>query len=111
MCDCAGGKTPDPSKRSYADVIAEARLRAEEVSHYNYLGIHLNAPLSLSLSLQRDVHQAIVDKKADGQLAPAASKSRASKRGRWDMQQTPDVNAPPTKKSAWDEVSLEASRL
>ena len=32
LCDFAGGKTPDPSKRSYADVIAEARLRAEEVS-------------------------------------------------------------------------------
>ena len=28
----AGGKTPDPNKRSYADVITEARLRAEEVS-------------------------------------------------------------------------------
>lgn len=29
----SGGKTPDPNKRSYADVLAEARLRAEEVSY------------------------------------------------------------------------------
>ena len=57
-----------------------------------------------SSSLQRDVHRAIVDKKSDGQLA-GAEKPRAGKRGRWDMQQTPDVHAPPTKKSAWDEVS------
>ena len=27
----AGGKTPDPNKRSYADVITETRLRNEEV--------------------------------------------------------------------------------
>ena len=30
MC-FAGGKTPDPSKRTYADIIAEVRLMAEEV--------------------------------------------------------------------------------
>lgn len=28
----SGGKTPDPNKRSFADVIAETRLRNEEVS-------------------------------------------------------------------------------
>lgn len=33
-----------------------------------------------------------------------AEKPRAGKRGRWDMQQTPDVHAPAAKKSAWDEV-------
>ena len=37
----AGGKTPDPNKRSYADVITEARLRAEEVSPCTVLVISL----------------------------------------------------------------------
>ncbi len=35
-----------------------------------------------------------------------ADKPRAGKRGRWDMQRTPDVHAPAAKKSAWDEVSI-----
>ncbi len=30
----AGGKTPDPNKRMYADVLAETRLRNEEVGIY-----------------------------------------------------------------------------
>lgn len=60
------------------------------------------------IPLQQNVHQAIIDKKSDGQSAPA---EKPRKRGRWDMQQTPDVNAPPKKKSAWDEVSPRKSHL
>ena len=98
----------------YADVLAETRLRNEEVSIYccdNIFFIVLTVPAcrklnSLSFSFQRDVHRAIVDKKSEGASASSgAEKPRAGKRGRWDMQRTPDVHAPAAKKSAWDEVS------
>ena len=58
----AGGKTPDPNKRGYADVMAEMRLRNEEVCLYSCDDLYLstcsiivnakkNWLFSLSLSL------------------------------------------------------------
>ena len=96
----------------FADVLAETRLRNEEVSifidvtTFTYWLVELTTLYELNtFSLQRDVHRAIVDKKAEGVSASSsAEKPRAGKRGRWDMQQTPDVHAPAAKKSAWDEV-------
>ncbi|XP_062517464.1 splicing factor 3B subunit 1-like [Corticium candelabrum] len=75
-----GGKTPDPSVRTYADVMIEQNLRKEEA----------------------DVRKSIQEKKKANELSTSSQKAKPAKRNRWDKME----EEPPKKKSAWDQADI-----
>lgn len=76
ILDYPGGKTPDPTSRTYKDVMREQRVRQDEV----------------------ELKKKIAEKSKAGELEVQKPQK---KKGRWD-QPGPVEEEPPSKKSAWD---------